>query len=484
MWELWDHQKKGIARSLEHDTFALFFDVGTGKTATAIRALCERMNKQKTYLRTIVFAPPVVLVNWKREFKKFSDLDMYKIQVLSGSGKERLKVLKERKALIYITNYESLLMKDLFEEMKKFAPEYLIFDEGHKLKSSSALRSKKAAELADLAKYKLLLTGTPILNTCMDLFQQFRVLDGGKTFGKNFFLFRAKYFMDKNARMPAHIHFPDWVIKPKSMDAFNKIIHERGAVAKKSDCLDLPPLVRRKILVEMSAAQSKAYEDMRKDFIAYFGDGMAAVASLGITKALRLQQIVSGFVNTDNGGEMGENSRNVVTFDDNPRIKALGSVLEEIFYQGEKAIIWACFHENYAQIRDLLTNMKVKFVELHGEINGKRRQEYVDAFNNDSEVMALIGHPGSGGVGVNLVAASYSVYYSRSFSLEYDLQSEARNYRAGSEKHAKITRIDLVTPNTIDDLILNRLSQKQSISKEVLQEIAREMKNENKSAVE
>jgi SNF2 family DNA or RNA helicase len=472
MGKLWAHQVEGVKRSLEQNTFALFFEVGTGKTATAIRSLCERMNGAKKYFRTIVFAPPVVLVNWKREFAKFSDIDQTRIQVLSGSGKERLEILKKRKAQIYVTNYESLLMKDLFEELKKFQPEFIIFDEGHKLKNPQAVRSKKAAELAELAKYKLLLTGTPILNSCMDLFQQFKVLDGGQTFGKNFFTFRAKYFMDKNARMPAHLHFPDWQIKPGSMDAFNKIIHERGAVARKEDCLDLPPLIRKRVEVEMSLKQLKAYESMRKDFVAAV-DGGVAVADLAITKALRLQQIVSGFVTTEGNGQ--EDLR-TVCFDENPRIKALGEVLEEIFEQGQKAIIWAVFHENYAQIRKLLESMKVKFVELHGEINGKKRQDSIDSFNDDPEIMGLIGHPGSGGVGCNLVSASYSVYYSRGFSLEYDLQSEARNYRAGSERHKSITRIDLVAPNTIDDLILERLSNKQTISNKVLQEIAEELR--------
>lgn len=471
-YKLWAHQLLGVTLGLLQDTFALFFEVGTGKTATAIRILCERMNLLQRNLRVIVFCPPVVCINWKREFGMFSDIDQSKIQVLNGPGKERLEILKKRKAQIYITNYEALLMKDLFEEMKKFGPEFIIFDEGHKLKSPQAVRSKKAAELADLAKYKLLLTGTPILNTTMDLFQQFRVLDGGQTFGKNFFTFRAKYFMDKNARMPSHIHFPDFVVKPKSMAAFNEIIHARGAVARKADCLDLPPLIRKRVEVTMGAKQVRAYESMRKDFIAFM-EGGTAVAQLAITKALRLQQIVSGFVRCE--GE-GVGSENDIHFDDNSRIDALRSVLEEIFEQGQKVIIWAVFHENYAQIRKLLESMKIKYVELHGEINGKKRQEYVDSFNNDAEVFALIGHPGSGGVGVNLISASYSVYYSRGFSLEYDLQSEARNYRAGSERHEKITRIDLVAPNTIDDLILERLSNKQGISDKVLREIVEELK--------
>jgi ATP-dependent DNA helicase len=175
-------------------------------------------------------------------------------------------------------------------------------------------------------------------------------------------------------------------------------------------------------------------------------------------------------VRTDEGDE--------VNFKENPRITALEQTLEPILEAGEKCIIWAVFHQNYTAIADLLNKMKVKFVELHGKTSEKDRQKNVDAFNKDPDTRVLIGHPGSGGIGISLTSASYSIYYSRGFSLEYDLQSEARNYRGGSEIHSKITRIDLVTPGTIDDLILEKLASKQAISGKVLMEMVEEMKNE------
>jgi SNF2 family DNA or RNA helicase len=80
----------------------------------------------------------------------------------------------------------------------------------------------------------------------------------------------------------------------------------------------------------------------------------------------------------------------------------------------------------------------------------------------------LIGHPGSGGIGVNLTASSVSIFYSRGFSLEHDIQAEARNYRGGSERHDKITRIDLVAPGTIDEEVVRKLHAKQTISDVIL----------------
>ena len=80
----------------------------------------------------------------------------------------------------------------------------------------------------------------------------------------------------------------------------------------------------------------------------------------------------------------------------------------------------------------------------------------------------MIANQSAGGVGINLVEASYSIYYSKGFKLEDDLQSEARNYRGGSEIHTSVTRIDLVTPNSIDELVNEALASKQQISDNIL----------------
>lgn len=154
---------------------------------------------------------------------------------------------------------------------------------------------------------------------------------------------------------------------------------------------------------------------------------------------------------------------------DNPRALALREVLDEIT-PANKVIVWAVFKENYNDIREVCEKLKLKYVEVHGGVSQKDKMLAVDSFNDDPSVSVLIGHPGSGGIGINLVSASYSVFYSRSFSLEYDIQAEARNYRGGSEIHDKVTRIDLLTQGTIDELVLKSLASKQNIGYQVLKE--------------
>ena len=116
--------------------------------------------------------------------------------------------------------------------------------------------------------------------------------------------------------------------------------------------------------------------------------------------------------------------------------------------------------------------MEIGYVTVTGEISATARQEAIDRFKTDRACKVFLGHPGSGGIGINLTCAAYSIFYSRTFSLEHSLQAEARNYRGGSleEGHEKITRIDLVCEGTIDEEIVRRLYEKEEMSMKLIRE--------------
>lgn len=464
----WKHQLDIIERAMDLPEYAIFADMGTGKTATAINILRHKFIKHKRIMRTMIFCPPVVRRQWAGEFDAHSKVsDM--VRVLEGAGKKRLKMFRQQawesmegplydmpKTGIFITNYESLLMKGLFSEFKRWKPEILIFDESHMVKNHKAKRTRLAIELADRAKYKYILTGTPILNSPADIWAQFRILDGGATFDKNFYAFRAKYFHDRNAGMPPQKYFPDWRPRPGIEDQFNHRIYAKASRVMKADCLDLPPYVRQVREVEMTPEQRRFYNEMKKHLVAYLND-KACVATIAVVKGLRLQQIVSGFFSDDEG--------EVERFEPNPRIKALQELVEEIAPTGAKIIVWACFKENYTAIAKALEGYKLGFI--HGGMTDKERQEYIESFQNgDTQIM--VANQQAGGVGVNLTSASYAIYYSRNFSLEADLQSEARNYRGGSDIHERVTRIDLVCPDTIDQVVLDALKNKENLANNIL----------------
>lgn len=464
----WAHQLKAIEAAKDVNNFALLFDVGTGKSLTQINILRHKYKQHNQILPTLILCPLIVMENWKRELLANSNILPLKILTLTGTGLQRAQALKEMmgkdRNTIVIANYESLAIDKVFAALVAWAPQAIVCDESHQIKNLSSKRTKRVIALGDLAKYRYIMSGTPVLNTPMDLFAQYRFLDRGASFGSNYFTFRGTYFYDKNAGMPPTKYFPNWQIKPGSLETFNTIIHKTGMVAKKSECLDLPPLVRKPIYVELSTEQKRLYLELKKDLVTFLND-KACTAPLAITKSLRLQQIVSGYV----VGEDLQGEKSEIILKENPRADALKDLLEDLA-PNHKVIIWAVFKNNYETIRGVCEKLGVKYVEVHGGIATKDKFSNVDAFNTAPDCRVLIGHPGSGGIGINLVASSVSIFYSRNFSLGQDLQAEARNYRGGSEIHESILRIDLITKDTIDEVIQTALANKQEISDKLLRE--------------
>jgi len=468
MKELWKHQAEAVRHGLVKRDYGLFFDPGTGKTRTAIEILRGKFKKRGRLMRTLVLCPPVVVRNWRDEWLMYSKVKPEDVITLVGEGKKRAETfyfsaydrLLDNTPLprIFITNYESMLMEKLFNQILAWKPEVIILDEAHMIKSHSAKRTKQVLKLTALAEHRYILTGTPVLNSPMDLFTQFLALDNGLTFGKNFFAFRGKYFLDKNAGMPKQKYFPNWVPMNGALDAINKAMLPVSARAKKEECLDLPPLVMKTIKVPMLPEQRRMYEEMKRDFIT-FVDDVECVATMAMTKATRLMQIASGFAKTVDGKER--------SIKNTPKMEALRELLEEIV-PGNKVIVWAYWRENYEQIEQVCDSLSIKYACLYGGISERERDSSIRSFNTDPTVRVLIGNPGSGGVGVNLIAASYSIVYSRTYALVHELQSIARNYRGGSEIHEKITRIDLITEDSIEEKVLESLHKKEDMTYQLL----------------
>lgn len=474
---LWEHQIKALEkiRLLEEKKsfgFGLFMSPGTGKTRVMVEQIRDIFNRRKCYIRTLIICPPVVIKQWKEEILRYSNIDPKSIFLLNGPGKKRLEVfleaisgtykkdsgeIRQDYGKIFITNYEALLMPELFNAFMGWGPEIMILDESHRIKNNRAKRTKQALRLGKVARYKYILTGSPILNSIEDIFSQFSFINN-EVFGTNFYVFRHTYMYDANRNMPKHKYFPNWKNKPDSEKAVQWKIDPLTFSARKEDCLTLPPFIKRKISVEMSPEQEKAYKQMKKEFITFINE-KAVVAELAITKTLRMRQILSGFAKADD-------DKNYI-FKNNPRLEALSDLIEDIAVS-EKMIVWCEFRENYHQVAGIVLKLGFGYTLLVGDMSQKEKEESIDAFRKDKEIKVLIANPGAGGIGINLVEASHMVYYSRSPNLEHDIQSEARAYRGGSEVHEKITRWDIVCPDTLDDVILQALENKQALGDAII----------------
>lgn len=469
IFNLMKHQQAALEQSFKKEDLFLAFEMGTGKTCTTLQIIRHKCAQKKRLMRVLILCPLAVTKNWAVEINKFTNTGKKDVHVLLGTARKRMQILENigNSGGMIIANYEILGNKKIFTWLLEWSPEILVCDESHLVKNFKSKRAIAVCRLGDIALHKYMLTGTPILNTAQDLFMQFRIMDGNKnncTFGKNFYSFRHTYFEDLNhQRAGTQGYFPKYIEREAARGQLKQKISSKMLKITKEECLDLPDLVTQTIKVTLSAAQQLPYNQMKRDFIAFIenelseGVPQAVVAKIAITKLLRLQQIVSGFAKTEEG--------DTVAIKDVPRLNTLRELLETITVD-HKVIVWAVFRQNYLAIAGICEKLGVKYTSITGDTKDKFAA--AEEFNNSPEIKVLIGNPSAGGVGINLVAASYMIYYSRDFKLSSDLQSESRNHRKGSEIHKKITRINLEAPGTVDELISEALKNKQDISKEVI----------------
>jgi SNF2 family DNA or RNA helicase len=465
--EPYEWQHRAIKLSDEQPNVALLADMGTGKTGAMVNILRLKYGRNKRILKTLILSPLVTLFNWRNEFKVHSFIDTSIIHPLYGTSVQKLKRLEKAiasgKDAIIVTNYETMISPTIVEALTKWGPEVLVLDESHLCKNHKAKRSKIVEKLSKQCMHRYLMTGTAIANSVEDIFMQYKIMDGGETFGNNFYTFQRTYMYDANAAW-AHRdnHFPKWVVRPEMIDVIQSKMFEKAIRVTKAECMDLPPRVEEVYRVPLSPSQEKYYKQMERDLVTYIIEGEKqgiAVAQLAITKALRLQQIVTGFVIDD--------QKKVIEIEDNPRLKVVEELISALHVE-HKVILWCSFRHNYIQLGRLMQDLGIEYVTITGDDNLKEKDDAMFKFNNEPQYRVAICNRRAAGIGVNLVAASYSIVYSRNFSLTEELQSKDRNYRGGSQIHDKITNINLCAMDTIDEKTTEDLLAKKNVSDSIL----------------
>jgi len=473
------HQMKAIEIAMNRNELGLLWEMGAGKTGAAINIMRLKFAMEKRIMRTLIVSPLVTLNNWKKEVLMHSKINLSDI-VVSPQGTDKiLKELVKRlydeeqqmlfKSKILIINYESVRSPKILDALISWGPEFIIADECHRIKSHKASQSKAMVKLGDGAKYRLMLSGTPVLNKPFDIYNQFRFLDKGATFGRNISVFMNTYMIDENASWAAKDnHFAKYELNPRKAEELTDLIGRKCYRISKAEALpDLPPLIKKSYELIMSPSMRKHYEEMLKNYITFVVDlkgkntNNAVVAQTAMTKALRLLQITSGILSDEAGA--------VSLIHDNPKIEAVSNLLTEIVLEaGNKCILWCCFIADYAQLSTLCEKLEIDYRFIRGEDNLAAKSKAIEDFDSDPNVKVMIANRRAGGIGINMVKAKYSIVYSRNFSLEDELQSEARNHRGGSEIHDSIVKIDLFFKDTIEGATLEALRSKQNMADKIL----------------
>lgn len=417
-----------IEKSKDRPYYGLFLEQGTGKTKIAIDTFNYLLLSGQIDAVAIV-CPKSLIYNWKN-----NEIPIHsKIPVGTFP--------------LYISNYENL--KGL-EEFLDDHRAILILDEASKIKNPRSQRTKKLLKLASKASFKRLLTGTPVTQGVQDVYSLIEFLNP-KTF-KNYHQFAYRYL--QMIRMTVGHRSFNRIVGHKNIEELHQILDEFCSRVLKSEVLDLPEKIYKKVSVPLSAEQEKHYRKLYQDLIVTTEDGILTTPEV-VTKMLRLQQIVGGFLPYDDG---------TVTELNCPRM----DTTMELISDQKKVVIWCRF---LAEVKKLEGKIKAEYgedsvVTFIGEKTSDERGEAVEKFRK-GPAWVFIGNQQTGGMGLTLVESSKVIYYSNDFSLENRLQSEDRVHRIGQKD--QVLYIDLEAPRTIDSHILKALENKLSVSELVME---------------
>ena len=468
--EPYDHQREAFAASAERANFALLMDMGTGKTKVDIDSMGLCFEKGIIDFAIIV-APKGVIRNWVPEIAAHlperieREIVLWRPSLSKAHRKELMDLYENTgKMKFLLMNIEAFSTKKGVDVAEFFVKKFKVFmtvDESTTIKNRQAKRTKAVCSVGRGATMRRILTGSPVTKSPMDLYSQMEFLSPDILGFKSYYAFQGRYAVVQRRSMGSHSF--NQILGFQRLEELTETLDEHSFRVRKEDCLDLPDKVYMRREVELTTEQSEAYVQMKNLALARLDSGDLATTQNVLTQIMRLQQICLGSL-TDDDGTVHPLKSN--------RQNALLDICDEI--QG-KAIIWATWTQDIRSIAEALRDrFGVEAVAtLHGETPDSDRQQIVETFQDrQSELRFIVGHPKTGGYGLTLTAANTVIYYSNSYDLELRLQSEDRAHRIGQEN--KVTYIDLISPKTIDEKIVDALRNKIKIADLVLGEDARE----------
>lgn len=454
--KLYAHQQKALQMALKRFEigvgFGLLLEMGTGKSLTAI-SIAGVLYQQHKIKRVLIVCPGSVFVSWENDLGKFAAFP-YLLALMQGTKEKRLQALKDmttskNDALqIAVINYEATFRAGIMDALQEYDADLIICDESQRIKTHNAAQSKAMHKLGDQARYKLILSGTPVQNNAIDIYSQYRFLDPA-IFGRSFYAFKAHYVIMGGFQSKQIVGFRD-------MDNLIKKVHSIAFRVTKEECLDLPDqiFVNREFDLEPEARAN--YDIFRKESVLELEKG-TITANTVLTELLRLQQFTGGFVNDDDGNIKQVSSA---------KLEALKDILADYLPTGKKAVIFARFTAELKAIKKQLEDAGVKFVFVDGSVKIEDRAILVDQFQHDNETKIFLAQISTAGLGITLTAASLTIFYSSGFNYADYSQCLSRTHRIGQKE--KCTYINLVAKNTIDAKVLKALENKEQTAKNIV----------------
>lgn len=469
------HQKECFELSKDKHFFALLMEMGTGKTRVVLQT-AEYLFKNKEINGLLVLAPKSITRNWtEKEIPTHFSEDIRKKIVLWRNNSKVLEkeLYSVRKSdpfqlHVFVMNPEAITTDRGYDAAMHFLESHetlMIIDESTTIKNWRAERTKIAIRLGQKAKYRRIMTGTPVTQSPLDIYSQFDFLKHGSLGSTNFYGFRNTYAVLKKRYVNGRSF--DEIVGYQRLEKLQKLLQSISYRKLKSECLDLPPKIYQIRYVELDIDQKRYYNQIKEEAMAMLNSGEVVTAPLIITQLLRLRQSLCNLTAIDGTSQF--------ISDKNPRINEIIDILEESGEQ--KVIIWSNFVDSIKAIHDAISKKYGANIVgcIHGDVDAATRQSYVERFqgekivndklekiSKEEQIKYLVMQPRTAGYGLTLTAGNLVIYCDHDWSLEVRQQSEDRCHRIGQKN--SVTYIDLVAKGTIDEKIRAALVEKKDIA--------------------
>jgi SNF2 family DNA or RNA helicase len=487
------HQLISLVWAKDRNAIGLAHEMGTGKTKIAIDWL-----RLKGCKKILVIGVNAILENWKQEFELNAGKE-YKVVVLGGmTTEEKDRILKEDNYDVYIINYEGLCYRnkngkenfkiknwkqsvesiiesviDRVLEGLKRSWDAIVIDESRSICHVESVRTRAVLYLASLTKYKVVMSGTPIVKLLTEIFPQQYVIDDGMEFGKlPKALMYKLYNVDYKPLGWTGKKIPVMGEKKGAAEYVKNKMSKWWLRFEKNECVDLPEKIYEDRYVSLEGEQLKDYVKMKQQ--SKLEVLVKNKTYLELQKALmRLMQICGGYLKVED---------DVKEYKKNAKMDELVDLLEGEL-SGKKVVISAVFKAEQKGIIDMLNKLKINHVAIIGGMSPEEIKKAESDFLYNDDVKVIVLSPKVGARGINLAVADYVILYSMSYNYEEIVQLEDRVHRLPPKDLAEklkdkkhITYIRLVAKNTVDEdviLVINR-------DKKTIEQLFTEMVADNK----
>ncbi|HEX5171796.1 MAG TPA: DEAD/DEAH box helicase, partial [Cyclobacteriaceae bacterium] len=412
-------------------------DMGLGKTVQTLALLLSE--KEAGHGTSLLIMPTSLIYNWEMEASKFTP----DLKVLTYTGTLRNKDMKRFENYDLVLTSYGITRLDV-ELLQSFYFNYVILDESQVIKNPSSNIAKAVRELK--SRQKLVLTGTPLENTTLDLWSQITFINPGLLGPQTYFRNEFQNPIEKKGDET----------KSRKLNAIIKPFILRRH--KSQVATELPEKVENIQYSTMSAEQERRYEEVKSyyrgkilDLIDKEGIGNSRFMILeGLTK---LRQLA-------NHPKMVEQSYS----GDSGKLEDITHMLENALAEGHKVLVFSQFVKHLNIVKQFLKTSRIDFAYLDG--SSVDRKEQVERFNREPDLRVFLISIKAGGLGLNLTEADYVFILDPWWNPAVEAQAVDRAHRIGQKR--KVFTYKFITRNTVEEKILTLQQKKLKLSTDLI----------------